>query len=307
VDPLDDIDLNLLRTLDVLLAERSVTRTAALLGRSQPAVSHALRRLRQVLDDPLLVRQGRGLTLTPRGEALADPVRRLMDDLRRTLAAAPTFDPATAQRMFVLAAPPLMAPLLPDLLDAMSVAPGARLELIGSRQRGAFDRADVVLDVLPDDASGVMARRVGALDQAVLHREHHPLTDRALTLDAWLAWPHVLVRTADALPSIVDLTLQQRGQRRDVGLIVSDLLLVPHVVARTDLLFTGPAQVLRPLCAPLGLVLRPTPLELPTVPVAAMWQERDHHDPGHRWFRERVLHAVQPHMAHAVDGAVGYR
>ena len=295
-DPLDALDLNLLRTLDVLLEERSVTAAAARLGRSQPAVSHALRRLRESLDDPLLVRQGRGLTPTPRAQALAGPVHRLLDDLRRTLSAAPAFDPATARRTFVLAAPPLLAPLLPDLLHALADAPGLQLELVSSRRRGAFERADIVLDVVPDDAPGVVARRLGSLRQAVLLRADHPATRTRWVMDEWLAWPHVLVRTDDAVPSLVDRALAPLGLGRRVGLVVNDLLLVPHVVARTDLLFTGPAQVLRPLCEPLGLTLLPPPTAIPEVAVGAMWQERLHADPGHRWFRQRVVDVLSRHL-----------
>jgi len=306
MESLDDLDLNLLRTLDVLLTERSVTNAARVLGRSQPAVSHALRRLRDALDDPLLVRQGRGLVPTPRAEALAAPVHRILDDLHRTLTARPGFDPATTRRRFLLAAPPLLAPLLPDLLRALADAPSLGLELVSSRKPGAMERADVVLDRLPEEAPGVVARPLGRVAQAVLHRTDHPLLGADWGLEAWLAWPHVLVRTDDGSPSLVDRVLAAEGLERTVGLVVDDLLLVPHVVRRTDLLFTGPRQVLQPLCEPLQLTLRPTPVPIPEVPVAAMWQQRLHADPGHRWFRDRVVGVFTPHLAHAVDGRAGY-
>jgi DNA-binding transcriptional LysR family regulator len=289
-DRFDALDLNLLRTLDVLMRERSVTRAATVLGRSQPAVSHALTRLRQVLDDPLLVRQGRVLVPTPRAEALAEPLQRVMAELRRTLAGG-AFDPATSRRTFVVACPDLLAPGVPQILAALADAPHVRVELIGDRGPDVLDRADLQLDILPAEAPGVVARRLGLVSQAVIARADHPATGR-WGLDAWLASPHVLVRTADGLSSPVDRALAAIGRTREIGLVVSDLLLVPHVVAASDLLFTGPAEVMALLAGPLGLALLPVPVALPRVPVAAMWQERLSADPGHRWFRERVVEAV---------------
>lgn len=294
---LEHLDLNLLRTLDVLLAERSVSRAARRLDRSQPAVSHALARLRDAFDDPLLVRQGRGLVPTPRAEALAEPLARLLGDLGRLVERAPDFAPATSRRAFRLACPPLLAPLLPHVLDAMGrEAPQASLEVLDGQGRDDAGRADVVLGPLPDEAPDLQARRLGVVTQAVIARADHPVGSRPWDLAAWLAWPHVLVRTGDRRPSLVDRRLEALGRTRRIGVVVPGLLLAPHVVARSDLFFTGPRQVLAPLVGPLGLVLREPPLELPGVPVAAMWQARLAHDPGHRWFRTKIVDALASHL-----------
>ncbi|MEZ4238699.1 MAG: LysR family transcriptional regulator [Myxococcota bacterium] len=286
-DPLEGLDLNLLRTLDVLLEERSVTRAAAVLGRSQPAVSHALGRLREALGDPLLVRQGRSLAPTPRAEALAGPLRGVLQALRRSLVAG-TFDPATSRRTFTVASPALLAPVVPDLLAALGEAPGVRIELTDARGPGALERAELQLDVLPEAAPGVVARPLGTVTTAVLLRRGHPaLADWGL--EAWLGWPHVLVRTREGDASPVDRAIAAEGRRREIGLAVADLLLVPHVVARTDLLFNGPEQLLRLLAAPLGLVLVPPPLPLPAARVAALWPERLSGIPATGGCRERCV------------------
>ena len=148
-------------------------------------------------------------------------------------------------------------------------------------------------------ATGLLPEQIDSVrnaSTAVLLRADHPATRTRWVMDEWLAWPHVLVRTDDAVPSLVDRALAPLGLGRRVGLVVNDLLLVPHVVARTDLLFTGPAQVLRPLCEPLGLTLLPPPTAIPEVAVGAMWQERLHADPGHRWFRQRVVDVLSRHL-----------
>lgn len=284
---LDAIDLNLLRTLDVLLQRHSVTEAAEELGRSQPAVSHALARLREALDDPLLVRQGRHMEPTPRAEALAPDLHRLLEDLQGLLRRDAGFDPATAERTFVLACPDMLAPVLPEVLAALGGAPAVDLELTVAAGRPPVDEADVVLGVLPERAPGVIARSLGSIHQRVALRPGHPALDEPWTPETWVAWPHVLVRTGTPGPSLVEHALAEAGLRRRVGLAVPTFLLAPHVVARSDLLFTSVGELLERL--PLDLVLREPPLPLPPVRVAAMWSERFAADPGHRWFRERVV------------------
>jgi DNA-binding transcriptional LysR family regulator len=299
---LADLDLNLLRTLDVLLAERSVSRAAHRLHRSQPAVSHALRKLREHLGDPLLVRQGRGLVPTPRAQALAEPLHALLAELERVLERTAAFDPSTTERRFRIACPPLLAPFLPDLLRAIhDEAPRAGLEVLDRSGADALAAADLVLGPLPDEAPGVVARRLGTVEQAVLMRADHPAAQGPMDVDRWLAHPHARVRTRDDRPSFVDRALVELGRTRRIGVVLPDLLLVPHVVARSDLFFTGPRQVLRPLCGPLGLVLRDPPVAMPSVPVAALWQQRLSHDPGHRWLRQHVVDVLVPFL----DGAHG--
>lgn len=308
IQPMDDmhlvmhemntsLDLNLLRVLDALLAERSVTKAARVLGRSQPAVSHALNRLRGALDDPLFVRQGRGLVPTPRAEQLGLSVRHTLAALSRALQAPPTFEPATTTRSFRLASPALLAPLLPDILHAMAEAPGARLELVGRTGAAGVDDADVVLDLIPETASGVVARSLGRLDSTVACRRDHPMLALPWTAQTWCSWPHILVRTRDGAASPVGIALEEVGLKRDIGLVVADLLLAPHIVARTDLLFTGPRQILVLLAPALGLELLEPPVPLPSPPIAAMWHERHQREPGHQWFRECVIGVFSDRMS----------
>jgi DNA-binding transcriptional LysR family regulator len=293
---LDELDLNLLRVLDAVLRHRSVSAAAKELGRSQPATSHALARLRDALGDPLLVRQGRALEPTPRAEALQDSLTDALEGLRRLLE-RDGFDPATASVTFTVACPDALAVGLPPLLTALSDAPGIRLQVLPEDH----GRADVYLGPMPQEAPGFVARRLGVLDQVVLLRRGHPALDDPWSLEAYTTrWPHVLVGSGKGSTSIVEIGLAAAGARREVGLVVPSFLLAPHVVADSDLLFTSARQICVPLARRLGLAVRPPPLPLPTVTVAAWWSERWHADAAHRWFRDRLcatLTAVLQHDA----------
>lgn len=297
MDPLAELDLNLLRTLDALLTERSVTAAARTLGRSQPAVSHALQRLRDSLDDPLLVREGREMVPTPRAEALAPALRATLDDLRRLLDRGAHFDPATAHTTFSLGCPDGLGPLVPAIIEALADAPGVSLELRPSTGESPTLDADVVLDVLPAEAPGVIARRLGSIQQKVAVRRGHPLLDEPWTVETWTRWPHVLIHDGRSGTSMVEQALAEVGATRRVGLAVSTWLLAPHVVARTDLVLTSAGALLEPLREPLGLVVLDPPIPMPEAPVAAMWAERLAADPGHRWFRSRVIAVVEGLLA----------
>lgn len=276
------LDLNLLRALDALLTTRSVSRAAGELGLSQPATSHALARLREALGDPLLVRVGSAMVATPRAEALAPALRRTLMDLGRLLADTGAFEPASSRRRFVLSCPDMLAPLLPELLDALSEAPGVDLELT------TVDAdADVVLGPLPSEGQGLKARSLGRVTQSVAMRPEHPALSTPWTVQSWLCWPHVVVRTPNPGPGMIDQLLAGAGLQRRIGLYATSFLLAVQVVASSNLLFTGPEEVLRRL--PLPLLRLPPPLPIPAVPVAAIWPERLDADPGHRWFRERVV------------------
>lgn len=284
------VDLNLLPVLGSLLETGSVTATARALGRTQSTVSHALARLRDALGDPLFVREGRGLVATPRALALREPTAHASRALSEVFRAPRPFDPATSDRSFTLACPDLLAPLLPSLLARLqSEAPSVRLRVV--RPGGAH--ADLAL--VPAASAHPDQRLVplGSVSFAVAARADHPGAQDLGTLDGWLAWPHVLVRTGNRSPSLVGEALAAAGRSRRVALEVPGFLLALHVVARTDLLFATPAALLRPLLTPLSLVMAPLPLPIAPIRTGVTWSERDHRDPGHAWLRGVVAEVVR--------------
>lgn len=286
------VDLNLLVALDALLAERNVTRAAARLGRTQPATSHALGRLRELLGDPILVRSGRGMVPTPRALAIAEPLARTLADVRRILGEEGAFDAATSTRTFRLACPDLLAAFLPELLASMSEAApsvGLAVRAPDGDTAGALGSTDLALAPANVEASGLMRKVLGRVTWVVLAREGHPGVGRRLTLARWCAHPHVQVRVTDGgEASFVDRALAAAGVERRVSLHVPSFLVAPEVVARTDHFFTAPRELVAPIARRLGLVMHRPPLAISPVPVAAYWHERTHADPGHRWFRDVV-------------------
>lgn len=291
------VDLNLLVALDALLRERSVTRAARRVGLGQPAMSHALGRLRELLGDPILVRTGRGMVATPRAEALKQPVEEAFRALRAVLRSEPPFDPRHSTRRFALACPDLIAPVLPALLATLrEAAPGVDLVVI--RPEGgmlaAVERqgADVVLGTEQEPGGGIHCSLLGHATWATLCRPDHPFV-RQPDLGTWLARGHVQISTGGGGESVVDQLLRQKGHSRRIALSLPSFLLAPPVVAQSDLLYTGPAAFLRSPAEELGLVLCTPPLALPAAPVVMGWPARLDAEAGLCWFRERVSEGVR--------------
>lgn len=301
---LSAIDLNLLVALLALVETRNVTRAARRLRVTQSTMSHTLGRLRVLLSDPVLVRAGRGMELTPRAQAIAGPLARTLADLGRLLAVEPDFDPATSTRTFSLACMDLLAPFVPDLLARMRAeAPGVTLDL------RVPERGDVVHALLQGEndlamaqpqpaTSGLMQRALGTVHWEVFGRAGHPaLRPARLTRAAYLAYPHAIVRLGNGGRGLVGDTLAAAGLERQIGLVVPGFMLAPAAVARSDLLLTAPAQPMAPMAAALGLARRKPPIALPQVPVVLYWPERLHGDAAHRWFRACVGEVITAVLA----------
>lgn len=291
---LSSFDLNLLVALDALLDEGSVTRAAQRTGISQPAMSHALRRLRDELDDPLLVRDGRAMLPTPRAERLRGPVQRLLADTRRVLRDEGGFDPEISTRAFCLACPDLLALLLPELLAALTErAPAIRLDVVPSPGPDLAGDGDLWLGPAPVQGAGLMSRTIGRVHWAVVGRRGHPALSGRLTVAKWIRHPHVQVRTGDRRPSFIDLALSAAGVQRTIGLTVPSFLAALEVLPRTSYLFTVVRELTEPVADRLGLVVKRPPIPLDPIPVAAAWHERQHADPGHQWFRQTVMDVLR--------------
>jgi DNA-binding transcriptional LysR family regulator len=298
--PVDDLPL--LAALDALLSERHVTRAARRLGITQSSMSHHLARLRQRFGDALLVRSGRAMTLTPRAEAMAAPLREALGAVRRAVADADPFDPATTTRTFSLATPDLLAPALPDLLAAMNAAsPNAGLHALAQPLDApaalASGACELLLGAALTSAPGVLQKRLGAIHWCVLARRGHPVLPGRLTAAAWGRYPHVMVRSGNGSPNRVARALEEAGVKRRVGVAVPSFLAAPWVVARTDMLFTAPRELVGEVARALDLVMLDPPVALPTIAVAAMWHERMDGDAGHRWLRGVVVKTLKARLA----------
>jgi DNA-binding transcriptional LysR family regulator len=304
------LDLNLLKALDALLFHAHVSRAAEALGLTQSAASRALGRLREVFEDPLLVRSGRGLALTPRAAALQPQVARVLSEIDRLLTAGPDFDPRTARRTFrISAADHYNTVVLPDVIAALArEAPWVDIELTTEvRNTEALESGRIEVAIAPRgtvDGPEIMQQNLFVEDFVVLLRAGHPALEGPWNAEAFAALGHVLVAPRGNPGGPVDTQLAKLGLRRRVAVLTASFASAPHIVAATDLVVTLPRRTAH-LARHLGVVERPVPFDPMSFRISAFWHVRDHTDPGHRWFRE-LLRAVAPSSpenieAHAVD------
>jgi DNA-binding transcriptional LysR family regulator len=294
---LSTVDLNLLKLFEALVRERSVTQAGLRLGLSQPAASRALGRLRTMLGDRLLVRGKLGLELTPRGEALAGPVARLLDDARGIVSPA-VFDPASAKGRITIAAHDHLSLLvLSDLVARFERhAPALSLHIaqpVGDNVRlveqGAADLALGIFESLP----GSLYRRGLYTDSLVcVMRADYPGGSDGLSLERYLALRHVTVTISGIGESAVDVALSARGLTRHVALRVPHFLAGAMLVADSDMILTLPSRLARRLAERLPLVLLDLPLQVAPLSPAMIWHERFHGDPAHLWVRQQLVDVV---------------
>ncbi|MDH4607298.1 LysR family transcriptional regulator [Pseudomonas sp. BN102] len=291
------IDLNLLVVLDALLAEQHVTRAAERLHLSQPAVSHALGRLRDLLGDPLLVRSGGGLVPTPRALELQRP---LIETLARVqaLLAPSGFDPAASRRKFRLAMSDYGAAcLLPALSRALrrealgidlEISQGSREAMLEQLQNGEIDLAAGVFPELP---APLRSTSLFEEDFACLLERASLPADGSLDLATYLARPHVLVEMSGGGAAEIERALTRIRERRRIAVRLPHWNVAPELIAGTDLILTVATRGLRKV-EDRSLVIVPPPFVLPGFAFDLAWHQRGTGDPGLDWLRSQVQAAA---------------
>ena len=230
-------DLNLLVVFDVLMLERSVTRAAERLGRTQSAVSHSLARLRDQLGDPLLVKGGRHMEPTAFALDFIEQARPILRSIGRVLSPRHVFDPATSRRVFRLAAPDFMLSLFTELLRGVRAeAQAVTLEWTGPRPTMLLEVAEGQVDaaIAPTGLrlpTGVVGEAVGALKWRCFARRGHPALAK-WGARSWTRWPHLVVRVGDQLESPVNAAVAAAGMERTVAAWVPNFLAVAPVLGR---------------------------------------------------------------------------
>jgi DNA-binding transcriptional LysR family regulator len=290
---LSAIDLNLLVILRALLNERHVTRAAQRIGLSQSATSHALARLRELLGDPLLVRSGRALTLTPRAASLLPALERGLGDLASAIAGEPEFDPSTARRTFAIGTSDYLQALImgPLLRELATRAPGIDLSVVvfpNVRELIDSSAIDLAVTVPSPEMRPLVHQALFEENFLCMVRRDHPEIKKRPSLDKYLGQRHVMVAPSGTPGSFVDTILAERGLQRRVALRVTNFLIAPVVVCETDFINTMPARLARQLAKIYPLRLVPPPLELPTFEYGMYWHRRLDQDPAQRWLREFV-------------------
>lgn len=297
---LTDMNLNLLVSLDALLSERNVTRAAKRLGVTQSAMSHSLRRLRDMFDDQLLVSGRGGMTLTPRAERLAAPLHEELRDLERVVRDEARFEPATEQRSFRIATTDFIGMLvIPTLLEILEdEAPGVDLVFCPHQHERISwlletGEVSLALSVVPDELSTIRCKKLFNETFACLARKDHPDVRGELTLDQYLALPHALISPRSEGQGVVDRKLEELGESRRVALRVPSFAMAPMVIASTNLILTAPRRLVTMLANHLDLQVLEPPIALPSFSVMSTWHERFDQDPAHQWLREVVERATR--------------
>lgn len=286
-------DLNLLVVFDVLMEERSVTRAAQRLGRTQSAVSHALARLRQQLEDPLLVKTAAGMVPSPRALELIEDVRPILRRISRTVADRDAFDPITSQRVFRLALPDVSTSVFPSLVQQVrDSAPAVALEWIDLSPSTLSDVADGHVDLAfapqawrrPD---GVEGEPTAPLTIACFARRGHPAFADWCG-QTWSRSAHAIVGVAARVTNPIAEAASAAGLERTVGARVPHFTAVAPLLACTDLIATLPKIALYEACAVFDLDMRPPPFEIEPMPHALFWSSRLRRDPASMWLRSLV-------------------
>lgn len=292
-----NLDLNLLRVLDILLAERSVTRAAAMLHRSQPTVSNALRRLRTLLGDELLVRGPKELVLTPRAEAMRAPLRDAIAQIERCLDDARKFDPALAAGIYRISAPDrLSLSIVPALFDRLRrQAPKMELYVATADHKQALDlldqeKTDLALAWHDEKPRHLSSERVHEERLFCVFRPGHPLAKSKKRFDiaAVLSFPHIVVSATGARTAIFDELLSRRNLKRNPLVSVSNFTAVPHLLARSDMIGVFTELASEVFETSFGLVRRPVPLNIGKIGTNMVWHTRNNNDQKQAWLREQV-------------------
>ena len=304
------LDLNLLRVFDEVMAEGSLTRAARNLSLTQPAVSNALRRLRETLGDELVQRSGQGMAPTPRARAIWPAVREALAQLQSSLIPN-EFVPAEANTSFVLAmSDASAAELIPGLTETLEKqAPRVTLRVVPLTTRDPRslldeEACDLAVGYFPSMLADLTARKQSGEPQPFFHqrlftgeyvcvmRKDHPLAQGPLTIDAFCAARHMLVSFSGRPFGFVDEALATLGRERFVVLTVNQFFTAARVVANANLLTVLPLHFLKVTGFADQLVFRPLPFEVSPVLVDAVWHRRSQQRSSHVWLREVVQRAA---------------
>lgn len=290
------VDLNLYRVLEAIYREGSISRAAQLLNLTQPAVSHALARLREVYEDQLFIRAGKRMMPTPLTHAIIQPVRDALSALQQTLAAPVSFDPATNRKQIVLGMRDIVETVLvPQLVPVLERE--APLTQIASARVARRDmeaelgngRLDLAFDVLLPVGAAIRHCKLMESRFVVVSRKRHPQLRGGLTLERYLQQRHVVVSSRRSGPTVEDFELSRLGMHREIGMRCQNFFVAWRTVAESNMLLTVPESLTRYSGFDPELKIWPMPTELPDLGVHMYWHDSVDDDPANRWLRNKIL------------------
>jgi LysR family transcriptional regulator, nod-box dependent transcriptional activator len=305
------LDLNLLVALDALLNERSVSLAADRICLSQSATSSALGRLRDYFADDLLVQKGRQMVLTARAEALVEPVRAVLEQIRSTIAVSPPFDPATSDRVIRIMASDYITEVLlaAAMTDLQQQAPGMRFEiqsltevLLESLERGAIDLL-ITIDyaISADHPSQILFED----DYVVVGWNGNPAMAGPMTKELYFELGHVTARFGRArVSAFEDWFVRRQKRQRRVEIVTHSFLSLAGLVIGSNRIATMHRRLATRMAAYLPLTLREVPMDIPPIREAIQWHISSGNDPAIRWVVERIIAGAQMPAVPIKDNAV---
>jgi DNA-binding transcriptional LysR family regulator len=297
---LSQVDLNLFVVLEAIYREGNLTRAGRQLKLTQPAMSHALKRLRELLKDPLFIREGANMVPTPFSRNMINEVRQALQILEVNLYENRNFDPAHTRRNFQIGFWELMeSMILPPLAKVLTrAAPEISITTLRVKRREieqelASGTLDLVLDIPITMSDNFRQAPLFSDRVVVMARKGHPAIRRELELDTYLRQDHILVSSRRLGPSLVDAELNRAGRKRRIILRCQHYYAACQVVSETDMLLTIPQHYAETLNAGFNNQLHPFPLKsLQQLEIHMYWHESTENDPPNRWLREQIKKVV---------------
>ncbi|NML26474.1 LysR family transcriptional regulator [Zoogloea dura] len=290
----DQLDTYLLRMLCLLVTERSVSRTALKLNQSQPAVSLALKRLRQILGDPLLVREKSGMVPTERALTLLSHAKGALAEIDRMTFSPESFDPQTSRYEFRIGAPDYLAPIfMAGVVERIrKEAPQVRLSLQSLGPSFDFERSlaegdlDVVIGNWPEPPHRMHLSMLLEDEVVCLVAASHPLARKGLSAEDYQRAAHIVpMPYSISQRGVVDTMLATHRINRDERVVVQSFTTAPYLLLNSDLVFTTTRHFARFYADLLPLAILPSPIPFPDMRFYLLWHERNHLTPAHRWIR----------------------
>ncbi|MBZ5504718.1 MAG: LysR family transcriptional regulator [Acidobacteriia bacterium] len=302
---LSQVDLNLFVVLEAIYREGNLTRAGRQLKLTQPAMSHALKRLRELLKDPLFIREGANMVPTPFSRNMINEVRQALQILEVNLYENRNFDPAHTRRDFQVGFWELMeSTILPSLVKAMvKAAPEISITTLRVKRREietelASGTLDLALDIPITMSDSIRHQPLFSDRVVVMARAGHPAISGELDLDTYLRQDHILVSSRRLGPSLVDAELNRKGRKRRIVLRCQHYFAACRVVGETDMLLTIPEHYAQMLNTGFHNRLYPFPLKsLQQLEIHMYWHESAENDPPNRWLREQIKQVVDKSLA----------
>lgn len=303
IDKIKKFDLNLLAVFIAIDDQRHITKAAKVLGITQPALSHALGRLRLALKDPLFVKSSKGMVPTPRAEQLSLPIRHLLTNFTKDVLGHEKFNSKTMERVFRVYTTDLIESLLfPSLLRTIRIE-SPNTQVVSRSMPFSLPREDLergICDIavagffgdLPD---GFYQQKLFSDSFACAVRKDHPRLKGVsqLSLDEFCEETHILVAPGGELHGKIDDLLKQKKRKRHVIAGLNAFMSAAWIIRETDSIFTGPTRLIKQMNQAFPINMLPLPIKLPNITIVQVWHERNNQDPGHRWFREQIRRTLQ--------------